>query len=268
MGDAQSNSVEFSERDRNLTRSLRSRTPLLGTVVSSSDPVLAERLARVFDLLWIDLEHSALGLRDVQMLTIAAQAGGAFAVVRLPRANSELLTAVLDMGVDGLVAPKVSSAIEAELFASSLRYPPAGHRGYAPRRAHQRSSNGRPTSDVACIVQIESRRALDNLNVIVSTDGVHAVVVGANDLSLELEIGLDLEAAELIDAAARVGAAANDHDVAWGLAVSGLPDWVRNAPERGASLTVFASDARLYFDGVAAAVDRLEQFARPTTPLR
>src|SRR5437763_16259025 len=102
-----------------LRESLRSGAALVGTVVSSPDPVLTERLAHELDFVWIDLEHSALGIRDAQLLAIAAKAGGAFALVRLPRHDSELVAAVLDMGIDGVIAPKVSSAADAYAFAST-----------------------------------------------------------------------------------------------------------------------------------------------------
>ena len=82
-------------------------------------------------------EHSALGIRDAQLLAIAAKAGGAFALVRLPRHDSELVAAVLDMGIDGVIAPKVSSAADAYAFASTSS--PVSTFGFLAASGGQRS---------------------------------------------------------------------------------------------------------------------------------
>ena len=57
----------------------------LTTVISPPDVVLAETLGHAFDAAWIDLEHGALGARDVappaariaDEVAAAARAGGA-----------------------------------------------------------------------------------------------------------------------------------------------------------------------------------------------
>ena len=243
---------------------LEAREPLVGTVLSSPDLVLAERIAQTFDLAWIDLEHSALSVRDALALAIALGSGGAHALVRLPRYDSELLTAILDAGVDGIVAPKVGSAAEAEWLVRALRYPPAGTRGFAPRRA----SAGRPTTtgaDPVCIVQIETRAAVDQVDEIATVDGVDGVVVGLADLSLDLGRPLDMEAADLVEAARLVGEAAVRHDVPWGLAAGALPAWIADAWGTTADMVVFSSDVRLYGEAIDAAATRLRAL-RPATP--
>jgi 2-keto-3-deoxy-L-rhamnonate aldolase RhmA len=256
--------AESQAPGRSLRAALSSGLEILGTVVSSPDPVLAERLAQTFDLLWIDLEHSALGLCETQILAIASRSGGAYTVVRLPRHDSELLPAVLDMGVDGVVAPKISSRGEAEGLASALQYPPAGSRGYAPRRAsvELRRDDGAPVSEVVCMLQVETRAALDELEAIASVPGVDALVVGPNDLALDLGLGLELDSSDLAGAVARVGQTASRHDVCWGVAVSAIPDWLAEARRDGAGLIVFGSDLGLYSDAAAVAVGRL----RPPEP--
>jgi 2-keto-3-deoxy-L-rhamnonate aldolase RhmA len=237
---------------------LRAGEPQAGTVLSSPDPVFAERAAQAFDFVWIDLEHSALGMRDVVTLTIAVQAGGASALVRLPRFDSELLTAALDTGADGVVAPKITSAADADVFARSLRYPPHGSRGFAPRRANSGRANAADIgANVACLVQIELSSALEDIEAIAATPGVDGIVIGLADLSLDLGCPLDMEAEALVAAARRVGDAAARNDTPWGLAAGTLNEWIRRSWTADARMLVFSSDLRLYAEAVDAAARRL-----------
>ena len=134
---------------------------LVGTVVTLPDVGLAELTAYVADLVWIDMEHGALGPSDVQPLGIAARAGGATALVRLGGARDPALGAALDAGADGVVVPRVETADDAELVVRRLRYPPRGSRGFAARRACAYGLEPVPAADPVCLVQVESETALD-----------------------------------------------------------------------------------------------------------
>jgi 4-hydroxy-2-oxoheptanedioate aldolase len=237
--------------------------PLVGTVISSSDPALAESVARAFDFVWIDLEHSALSLRDMQTLVLAVQAAGCAAHVRLPRADSEHLPAVLDAGVDGIVAPMVETGSAAVALARRLRYPPAGSRGFGPRRAggHGRTPQfwATPEARVACTVQIESPRAVDNVVAIAAAQGVDALVVGMADLSFRLGCPQQLDAPPVREAIEKVEAAASARGVACGLAAGGDPRAIRDAMSRRSRLTVYSVDVRLYASAVDAAAAAMRE---------
>jgi len=227
----------------------------VGTVLSVSEPALAEMAAGAFDLVWIDLEHGALTVRDAQQLAIAARAGGCEAHVRLPSADSDLLGAILDAGVDGVVAPRVESAAEAAAFARRLRHPPAGTRGFGPRRA---GGYGRvaafwdaPEARVECTVQIETPAGVEAAGAIARTDGVDVVVLGSADLSLALGVPQQLRAPALVEAAARVAAAVVGADRWLGVAGGGDPAALAALAGGRPDVLVHSADVRLY----AAAVD-------------
>lgn len=228
---------------------------LCGTVLSTADPVLAELVAGSFDFVWIDLEHSALTIRDLQVLTIAVQASGCVALARLPHSDSELLTAALDAGVDGLVAPRVSSVEAAESFLASLAYPPTGHRGFAPRRGNAFGTALRGADDPRPIgiVQIETAEGLENVSKIAAVPDLDWLIVGLADLSFELGTPLQPEAPALRAAVERVHEAAARSGVRLGLAASGDEHALRRLLNRRVSVLLYSSDARLYAEAVAAA---------------
>jgi 4-hydroxy-2-oxoheptanedioate aldolase len=237
--------------------------PLVGTVISSPDPVLAESIAHAFDFVWIDLEHSALSLRDMQTLVLAVQGAGGAGHVRLPQPDSEHISTVLDAGVDGIVAPMVETATEAAALVRRLRYPPRGSRGYGPRRAggHGRTREfwATPRARVACTVQIESRRGVDNVAAIAEVEGLDAIVVGTADLSFALGCPQELDSPLMQDAIEKVEAAASARGLACGLAAGGDPQTIVEAMSRPASLAVYSVDVRLYASAVDQAAAAMRQ---------
>jgi 2-keto-3-deoxy-L-rhamnonate aldolase RhmA len=222
----------------------------LGTVLSLADVALAELVAEALDLVWIDLEHGALGLRDAQSLAIAARAAGCEAHVRLPAWSSELLPNVADAGVDGMVAPRMESAADAAALVRRLRYPPAGTRGYGPRRA---GGYGRAGSCPAprCTVQIETADGLAHVEAIAEVDGVDWVVLGCADLARSLGEAGEPFGATMLAAARRVEAAARAAGARFCVAGGGDPEALAELAGPRADAIVYSVDARLY----AAAVD-------------
>jgi 4-hydroxy-2-oxoheptanedioate aldolase len=243
---------------------LRRHQPLVGTVLSVPDPALAELVGERFDFVWIDLEHGQLGPREAQVMAIAARAAGCAALVRLRHADSELLPALLDAGVDGVVAPRVEDAAAAERLVGRMRYPPWGTRGVAPRRANSYGRAPAPAApigtDLACVVQIESATAVRNAAEIASVDGVDALVVGCSDLALDLGAPGELESAPLLDAIRQVQGAAAAAGVASGIAAPGAAPVIARILSGRSTIVVYSSDVRVYaraVDDAAATLARV-----------
>ncbi len=217
-------------------------TPRVGTVLSLPGALVAEIVGRHFDVVWVDLEHGALGRRDMQDAVIGVQASGAAAYVRVPLAES--FAAILDAGADGIVVPRVESAAQAREAVDRLRLAPAGSRGFGPRRLAVR-----PGPDVpACVVQIETARGVEAVADVARVDGLEALVVGCADLSYDLGAPLRFEARSLRAALATVGDAAESAGVAFG--VAGMPP--ATVPAR-AGLVIIGSDIRIFDAALAEA---------------
>jgi 4-hydroxy-2-oxoheptanedioate aldolase len=206
------------ERDRFIPFAvrLRDRAQVVGTVLTVPSVALAELVGARVDFVWIDLEHGALDVGDVQPLAVGAQAAGAAALVRLPDAGAGRLSAILDAGVDGIVAPRTESAKQASRLVEALRHPPRGSRGFAARRASGYEA-GAPAdaeagADPLCWLQIESPAGVDAAGEIAAVEGVHALIVGCADLALNSGGALDPQAVAHVQAAARA------HGIASGIA--------------------------------------------------
>jgi 4-hydroxy-2-oxoheptanedioate aldolase len=219
---------------------------LLGTVVSTADVVFAEHAARRFDLLWIDLEHSALSLRDAQALVIAATAGGAYSLIRLQEADTRGIGPILDTGVDGIILPRVEHPDELDAFASALHFPPRGTRGFAPRRSSL--SSGVPGADrrPACIVQVESAAAVEIAPALAAHGVCDALVVGTSDLSFDLGKPLAGGDPRLDGAVEAVREAALAAGKGWGVAAGESPARMRELAGVDGGTLIYGSDVRLF----------------------
>jgi len=231
--------------------------PLAGTVLTLPGVVAAELLAEPFDLVWIDVEHGALGPHDAQELILGAQAAGTRAFARIPADAHALLAVLLDAGADGIVLADVRDAATVAAAASRLAHPPAGTRGFGPRRVALRGRTaGRPAVRPALWAQVESAAGVAAAAALAAH--ADALVVGAADLSFALGVPLDLSAPVLLDAVAAVRSACARAGVPFGLA--GPLDTAPPELLAGASLLVHATDARL----CAAAVDGAAAWLRTT----
>jgi 2-keto-3-deoxy-L-rhamnonate aldolase RhmA len=161
----------------------------LGPGISFSDPAVTEALCDSADFLWLDLEHSPISLESLQAHLIAARAGGAPVLVRVPSGDVAWVKRALDIGAEGVILPQAGSLAEVEQFVAACRYPPQGRRGFGPRRA---TNYGRQNlaaylaatnRDVFVAVQIETAAALESVDAIARVPGIDALVVGPADLA-------------------------------------------------------------------------------------
>jgi 2-keto-3-deoxy-L-rhamnonate aldolase RhmA len=226
---------------------------LTATILTVPDPSLAELVGTAFDHVWIDLEHSTLDVRDLLSLVTALKAAGASSVVRLPIFDTERLSAILDAGVDGVVAPRITTAEQAAAFVALVHYPPAGSRGFGPRRA---GGYGRTSSfwtseeaEPALFVQIESADAVRSSEQIAAVDGVDALVIGTADLSFDLGNPQVVDSDEFHAQTRQVRTAAESAGKAFGVAAGSATALA--ALLGTGTIAVLSVDVRLY----AAAID-------------
>jgi 4-hydroxy-2-oxoheptanedioate aldolase len=175
------------------TALLARETPQIGLWLGLADPYSAEICAGGgFDWLLIDGEHAPNDIRSIlaQLQAIASYA--AHPVVRPPVSDVHLIKQLLDIGAQSLLIPMVETPEQARLLVSATRYPPAGIRGVGTALARAAQWNRTPNylqeadSEICLLVQIETRKGLENLDAIASLEGVDGVFIGPADLSAAL----------------------------------------------------------------------------------
>jgi 4-hydroxy-2-oxoheptanedioate aldolase len=191
-----------------------------------------------FDWMLLDIEHAPNDLRSILGQLQALAAYDAHPVVRPRSSDPDVIKQLLDIGAQTLLVPMVESGDQAARLVRAMRYPPGGTRGVGAglARASRWGRIGgylqRADAEVCLLVQIESRRGLENLEAIAATPGVDGVFIGAADLAADLgrlgQANHPEVVAAVEDAIARiralekpVGALSVDEGVARGLVAQG-----------------------------------------------
>jgi len=166
----------------------------LGAQIALSDPAVAEILGRVgYDWLVIDTEHTASSTATVRAMLQAAAASKAVVLARPLRLDPDEIRRLLDLGSQGIFCPFINTREEASTLVRACRYPPSGTRGYGPRRAGVYGLDSdeyfqKSNEAVICVAIIESKSAIENIESIVSVEGIDGVCIGPMDLSISLGI--------------------------------------------------------------------------------
>jgi 2-keto-3-deoxy-L-rhamnonate aldolase RhmA len=171
-----------------------------------------------YDFLFIDGEHSALSVDQAGQISTAAQDAGITPIVRVPGFQHFHASRALDAGAQGIVVPHVDTAEIAAQMVQQCRYPPRGHRsvtGALPQIDFASWPLGEATAAIDAatlvVVMIETPRAVDNVDAIAAVPGIDVLLVGTNDLSLEMGIPGQLDHARVVEAFERVTAACRAH---------------------------------------------------------
>ena len=250
-----------------LRSSLAAGTSTIGTFVGAASAVTAEVCAAVgVDWVLLDLEHGAGGEEQVGPVVLAAGAYGVPTVVRVESAERIRLGRVLDLGAAGVMLPRLDTAAEVKTALRHLRYPPNGDRGVATYNRACRfgldpAALDRANSEVLGVVQIESVRAVDQVEQIAALDGVDVLFVGPRDLSHDLGVPGDLRAPSYLEALDRVRSAAQQFGKSCGLLVpSGAAAAEMHA--QGWTFIGVASDSTLLAAALTAELARARSNAR------
>lgn len=166
--------------------------PALGLSLMFPSPQLVEMAAYAgFDWVLIDCEHGSIGLADVEVMAMAADASGITAIAR-PRSNDPAdIQSVMDRGVKGVQVPHVNCKADAERAVAAVKFGPGAARGLAVGTRPDRWGLGARMPDFAAranaqslvCVQIEHQQAVANIDEILTVEGIDVFFIGPSDLS-------------------------------------------------------------------------------------
>ena len=239
---------------------------VLGTHCFIGEPMITEEMARCgFDVIWICMEHTAIGKKDVLYNLIAANGGGANAFVRVAWNDPVLVKPVIDMGPDGIIFPYIRTADDARLAVASCTYPPAGVRGWGPQRAadygavSQKDFSEKLYRKTLRIIQIEHIDAVNNLESILSVDGIDGFVVGQNDLSASVGHLDDPNGEEMQPVYDRIGKILAPTGKLFGVSMAPIESCLKKWLSRGANCLFCGTDIDYIHTGAADVKARFDK---------
>ena len=212
-----------------------------------------------FDWLFIDMEHNAMDVDTATQISIAAQDAGITPLVRVPGFEHHHASRVLDCGAQGIVVPHVDDAETAARMVSNCRFPPLGHRSMAGAQP-QIGFEAHPVGEIAeavnaatfLVLMLETPEAIENAEEIAALPGVDALLIGTNDLCLEMGIPGDYGHADVVAAYERVIAACRRHGKHPGMGGVYAPDLARRYVDMGMRLILAGGDFAFLMAGATA----------------
>jgi 2-keto-3-deoxy-L-rhamnonate aldolase RhmA len=177
-----------------LRQKLHTDQVVTASLLTIPDPAVATILGRTgCDFVLIDAEHGPFTLDSIRHCLDAIATTPAYAAVRVPGNEPDLIKQVLELGPDGIQVPVVNNADEARAAVTAVRYAPEGARGLGTGRAEgyglsTREYRSRANGAIAVIAMIESVSGVDNAKAIAEVPGVDGIFIGPHDL--EADMGL------------------------------------------------------------------------------
>ena len=209
-----------------------------------------------YDWLFIDMEHGSMSVDSAAQISIAAADAGITPIVRVPGFQHFHATRVLDAGAQGVVFPHVDPADTARELAKYCRYPPVGQRsvvGAIPQVDFQSLPMGEMTQSVnestLVAVMIESPKAVANVDEIAKVNGIDVILVGTNDLCMEMGIPGEIDNPLIIDAMKKIIAACNDCGKYPGLGGVYTPDLQEEYISMGMRFILSTQDLAIMMQG-------------------
>ena len=149
-----------------------------------------------FDWLFLDLEHNSMDLDTAVQISVAALAAGIAPIARVPAGQLWLATRLLDGGALGIVMPHVDTAEEAARdrpgaalsAARATARSPAGCRSSRYEKHSLRDTCDAIDAATFVIVMLETPTAIANADKIAAVPGIDSLLIGTNDLAMELGI--------------------------------------------------------------------------------
>jgi 4-hydroxy-2-oxoheptanedioate aldolase len=216
-----------------------------------------------FDFAVLDLEHSSLGLDGLESLIAAGHAAGLPLLVRPWSVEDGLIGKILDMGANGIMAPRVENVDRARTIVEQVRFGAGRGRGFAPLTRYDALEMPLEALNAATllVLQIEGREGIEHAPAIAQIPGVDALFVGPYDLALSL--GVPPGSPRVGVAAARF-ARAMPRGRVLGIYVD---DPKRSAQwaARGFSLQCVSFDGRMFANGARAIVAAARRSKRTAT---
>jgi 4-hydroxy-2-oxoheptanedioate aldolase len=216
-----------------------------------------------WDSLTVDMQHGVTDYTSLIPMLTAISTTDTVPIVRVPWLEPGILMKALDAGAYGVICPMINTAADAKAFVQYTTYPPRGQRSFGPIRSllYSGADYAKHADDtIVRFAMIETKQALDNLEDILSVEGIDAIYIGPADLSNALGCTpkFDQDEKPVVDAIDHILARAKAHGVYAGIH-NATPEYAEKMVKKGFQFVSIGSDARFMAAGAKAAVDKMKK---------
>lgn len=228
------------------------------------DPGIANIIKNAgYDFMFVDMEHSVYSFETVADIIRTARAYGIAPIVRPPARQAFYITRLLDAGAVGLMVPMTETKENALEIRDAAKYRPVGKRGCAGMLA-QTDFLPCPPDELfsgandhnLIIAQVESKAGIENIEDIVSTDGIDGVIIGPFDLSDSLGCIGKITSDEVTEAIGTVVEVCKKYDKPSGIHTGNI-EQLHYWKERGMQLLGYSTDVNILHNGYVESMKKL-----------
>jgi 4-hydroxy-2-oxoheptanedioate aldolase len=196
---------------------------VFGPFMKTTDPAFVEIAGYAgFDFVILDMEHGPVSYENLQNLIRGAIIAGTVPIVRTSDSNANSISKALDLGAMGVQIPQVQSAYEAKSCITASKFFPLGERGSC-RFVRAADYSSVPSEDyftmannTLVILQLEGKKAIDNLNEILEVKGIDIIFIGPYDLSQSMGFPGQVDHPEVANAMKKIVDSARKRDIVLG----------------------------------------------------
>jgi 2-keto-3-deoxy-L-rhamnonate aldolase RhmA len=242
----------------------------IGTMlrILKSPQAVALCASQGWDYIILDTEHNDYDLETLSSFSLAAKYEDMALFVRVPDKLYHQMAQMLDIGAEGLVLPQVKTQEETKNIIRATKYSPAGKRGVSIsetvtlfRNYNQVEYTKWANQETMIIVQIESEEGVNNVEKIVSTKGVDAVMIGPADLTQDMGIPGQIHNPKVEEAFREIIVQCNKYGVSPGIHLSDIGD-VRKWIIRGMRFITYSYDIKFFKEASQEALLKLREIAQ------
>ena len=239
-----------------------------GTMIRQArDPGAPAIYAAVgYDFVFIDMEHGNYSMETVADLIRGAKSAGIAPLIRIPHLETHFISRVLDAGAEGIMVPMTSTREQAEAIVRYSKYAPLGQRGFGSQTGQtdykplKAAEFMKEANDHTLIIgQIETQEAIENIDAILSVEGIDVGLIGPNDLSISLGIPDQTNSEALIKSIDKVVEMAKKKKKATGIHIGNI-EAIKKWRSKGMTVLAFSTDISFQYN---ASKSSLEELRRP-----
>lgn len=199
-------------------------SPSIGSWLQIPHASIAEIMGQAgYEWVAVDMEHGAVSAHQLPDIFRALELGDTLPLARLAQGRPTECKQALDAGAGGVIVPMIESADQLQMVREACCWPPSGKRGVGFSRANLFGKHFDEYQEEAqrplLIAMIEHIRAIDNLESILSVEGLDAIMIGPYDLSGSMGMTAEFHRQEFQDAMQQVLSVCLEHKVPAGVHV-------------------------------------------------
>ena len=211
----------YQLKNNPLREAIRERRTAFGIYVETPSASIVELAGLAgLDFVRLDLSHAPFDLNIIENMIRAAECQGIAPIIRL-NLDEQKIASVLEMGAMGIIIPDVSTAEKAKAVVNAAKFSPIGERGMfsASRKSGYGSIDAATfkkwsNEEIMVGIQIESLQAIENLDEILSVQGIDIVLSGRTDLSNAFGVPGQKDHSLVLDAEEKIFSAAKSKGIA------------------------------------------------------